>query len=146
MRPVKNHKGSTLLEVLIAMAILGLIVGPFLTMFLQAARANAESRVMMDASYYGQNLMEDVKYSVGTDGMSDAKDYLLGQGYTEQAYAADAGCVHNDYTKTDGRFTYVVDLDNTGMDDSFFKITVKVFADAEKKNCKATLQVLCQPE
>jgi prepilin-type N-terminal cleavage/methylation domain-containing protein len=136
-----RKKGSSLIEVLIAMAILGLLVAPFLTMFLQAARANAESHVMMDASYYGTNLMEAVKYSIGENGMADAKTFLTGQGYTEHVYTAD---VHYDYTMTDSDFTYVVDLDNTDMDVPFFKITVKVFTDAAKTKCKANMQVLCQ--
>ena len=137
----RSRKGSSLIEVLIAMAILGLVIAPFLTMFIQAARANAESRVIMDASYYGQNLMEDVKYSAGANGMADARTFLTGQGFTEQVYTADT---HYDYTKTDTNFTYVVDLDNTGMVVPFFKITVKVYTDAAKTKCKANIQVLCK--
>lgn len=141
MRILRQKRGSTLIEVLIAMVILGLIVVPFLTMFMQATRSNAESRVMMDASYYGQNLMEDVKYSLGENGMADARTYLVGQGYTEQVYTED---VHYDYTKTNGAFTYEVDLDGTDMEFPFFKITVKVFTDEEKTDCKADIQVLCK--
>jgi|GEM_PF-6984749 len=140
IRVLRHKKGSTLIEVLIAMAILAMVVAPFLTMFVQAARANAESRVMMDASYYGQTLMEEVKYSLGANGIDDARTYLSGQGYTEEEKAADA---HYIYTKTDGDFTYEVDLDTTNVA-SFLQITVRVYTDADKSKCKANIQVLCQ--
>lgn len=135
MRMLRQKRGSTLIEVLIAMAILALVVAPFLTMFLQAARANAESRVMMDASYYGQNLMEDVKYSLGANGIDDARNYLNNQGFS-----LDADTEYT-YSKTDGDFTYEVDLKE---EHPYLKITVKVFTDADKSNCKANIQVLCQ--
>ena len=133
-----QKKGSTLIEVLIAMVILALVVAPFLSMFMQAARANAESRVMMDASYYGQNLMEEVKYSLGESPMADAKGYLSAQGYTEEMITEDDQYT---YTKTEGDFTYEVDLDE---EHPFLKITVKVFTDVDKTKCKANIQVLCQ--
>ena len=137
MNILRQKKGTTLIEVLIAMVILGLVVAPFLNMFMQAARANAESRVIMDATYYGQNLMEEVKHSLGANGMDDARNHLTNQGYEEQEHTAGE---HYGYTKTTGGFTYVVDLDETSVED-FLKITVKVYADAE---CKANIQVLCQ--
>ena len=140
MNMLRQKKGSTLIEVLIAMAILALVVAPFLTMFMQAAQANAESRVMMDASYHGQNLMEDVKYSLGANGIGDARTYLNGQGYSAEEEVADA---HYIYTKTTGNFTYEVDLDTTKVE-SFLQITVKVFTDAGKSKCKANIQVLCR--
>lgn len=136
MNILRSRKGSTLIEVLIAMMILALIVAPFLAMFMQAARANAESRVMMDASYYGQALMEEVKYKLGD--VDDAKGYLLDEGYTETIEDG-----YNAYTKTDGDFTYEVDLDTNSVD-GFLQITVKVFTDADKEKCKANIQVLCQ--
>jgi prepilin-type N-terminal cleavage/methylation domain-containing protein len=141
MRVLRQKKGSSLIEVLIAIAILGLVVAPFLTMFIQAARANVESRAMMDASYYGQNLMEEVKYSIGENGMTDVRDHLTAQGYAEVVHTQDA---HYTYTKASGGFTYEVDLDTTGIDYPFFKITVKVYTDAAKTECKADLQALCQ--
>lgn len=140
MMHIRRHrKGSTLIEVLIAMAILALVVAPFLTMFMQAARANAESRVMMDASYYGQALMEEVKYSLDSEPLNDAKNYLLDRGYSE--VVIESG--HNTYTKAGGDFTYEVDLDKNSVE-QFLQITVKVFTDADKKKCKANIQVLCQ--
>lgn len=140
MNILKKKKGSTLIEVLIAMAILALVVAPFLSMFLQAARANAESRVMMDASYYGQALMEEVKYSLGANGIGDARTYLNDRGYAAEEKVEDA---HYIYTKTIDDFTYEVDLDTTSVA-SFLQITVKVYTDAAKSKCKANIQVLCQ--
>lgn len=58
MRKKKNNKGFTLVEVIIAVVILGIVFAPLLQNFIQAARINQKSRVELDATTMGQNIME----------------------------------------------------------------------------------------
>lgn len=57
----KQNKGFTLVEVLIAITILGIIVTPLLHAFVTSANTNAKARRIMDATTLAQNIMEDLK-------------------------------------------------------------------------------------
>lgn len=57
----KNNKGFSLVEVLVAVGIFGIIVGPFLAGFTQSAVMNARARKMEEATTAGQNVMEKIR-------------------------------------------------------------------------------------
>lgn len=59
----KQNKGFTLIEVLIAITILGIIVIPLLHAFVTSANVNAKSKRIMDATTLAQNIMEEFKAS-----------------------------------------------------------------------------------
>ena len=57
----RNNSGFTLVELLIAIAILGIIVGPFMHSFVTAARTNAKAQQIQNATVLATNIMEEVK-------------------------------------------------------------------------------------
>ena len=57
----RNNSGFTLVELMIAIAILGFIVGPFMHSFVTAARTNAKAQQIQNATMLATNLMEEVK-------------------------------------------------------------------------------------
>lgn len=57
----KQNKGFTLVEVLIAITILGIIVTPLLHAFVTSVNTNAKARRVMDATTLAQNIIEDLK-------------------------------------------------------------------------------------
>lgn len=57
----RNNKGFTLVELLIAIAILGIIVGPFMKSFVTAAKTNAKAQQIQNATLLATNIMEEVK-------------------------------------------------------------------------------------
>ena len=57
----RNNSGFTLVELMIAIAILGVIVGPFMHSFVTAARTNAKAQQIQNATMLATNLMEEVK-------------------------------------------------------------------------------------
>lgn len=58
---VKNNKGFSLVEILVAMAIFVLCAAPFLRSFVLAAQTNAKSRQILNATTIAENVMEDIK-------------------------------------------------------------------------------------
>ena len=58
MKKKRNDKGFTLVEVIIAVVILGIVFAPLLQNFMQAARINRKARVELDATTMAQNIME----------------------------------------------------------------------------------------
>lgn len=54
----KSNKGFTLLELMIAVAILAIIIAPMLRGFVTSHRVNAKSRHLMRATTLAQNEME----------------------------------------------------------------------------------------
>ena len=57
----RKHKGFTLVEVLVAAAILSLVVPPILSSFVTIARVNAKSRRKLSATTIANGVMESVK-------------------------------------------------------------------------------------
>ena len=64
---VVNNKGLTLMEIIITIAILGIIITPIFSMFLTTARANSLSYEKMRATAAAQKAMEDVKAVLNID-------------------------------------------------------------------------------
>ncbi len=61
----KNNKGFSLIEIIIAIAILAIIVLPFLNSFVSSARLNERARKQLRATEAARNIMEGLKgYSI----------------------------------------------------------------------------------
>ena len=61
MRKELNNKGFSLVELLIATIILGIVVAPLLHTFVTAANTTARSRQIGDATLAGENIAEKVE-------------------------------------------------------------------------------------
>ena len=57
----KDNKGMTLIELLVAIAMLGVVVSPFLKTFTISARQNNKARETFRATTVAQNLMEGLR-------------------------------------------------------------------------------------
>lgn len=55
-----KRKGMTLIEIIISLALLSIILVPFLTMFVQSAFTIKKSEVVLDGTYVAQRVMEDI--------------------------------------------------------------------------------------
>ncbi|MDI9477018.1 MAG: type II secretion system protein [Natronincolaceae bacterium] len=53
-----KKKGLTLIEVILSLAILGIIIVPFLNIFVFSTVTNRKSENILDATYVAQNIME----------------------------------------------------------------------------------------
>lgn len=58
---LKNHKGVTMVEVLVTVAILAIVVAPCLSAFVMAQRGNVKAAETQAAYTAAANLMEELK-------------------------------------------------------------------------------------
>ncbi len=73
-----NNKGFTLVELILAISILAVIVGPFLHAFMTSTRMNVRSRNKSQATTLAQNVMEGLKTEAYmSDGAGNYMDVTL---------------------------------------------------------------------
>lgn len=56
----ENNKGLTLIELIISLAIIGIIAIAFMPLFTMSAKANMKSATMLGSTYSGKDAMEEV--------------------------------------------------------------------------------------
>lgn len=100
----KNNKGFSLLELLVAIAILATVMIPMLHSFVSAARANAKAKKLMEATTAAQNVMEEVKISGPFKFLEDHTNYSK-----EQASYKDASGNIVTISDTYGNPVYIYD-------------------------------------
>lgn len=110
----KNNMGFSLIELVVSIAILGLVLLPILNGFVVAARANANSRKVQDQNMIVQNIMEEMKgktvkdiildYNRLGDECYEAYPSLSGSGY--ELYAS------NIYEQKDQYYLLKRNIDN----------------------------------
>jgi len=63
MNNIKNNEtGLTMIELLISIAVIGIIIVAFIPLFLMSAKTNTRSEVTLDSTYLGKDAMEAVYY------------------------------------------------------------------------------------
>ena len=62
---IKNESGLTLLEIIIAIAIISMVGLTFMMSFSMSARTNVKARTTLDASYLGKDAMEMIYNNLG---------------------------------------------------------------------------------
>ena len=80
----KNRAGLTLIELILAIAILGIIAVAFMPLFVMSAKTNSRSEVTLDSTYLGKDVMESVYDLSKTVPYNELKNKLINEkGYTE---------------------------------------------------------------
>lgn len=71
-RLLKNHKGVTMMEVMVTIAMLGIVVVPCLSSFVIAQRGNVLAKQTYGEYTLAANLMEELKATDDVEAMLDA--------------------------------------------------------------------------
>lgn len=58
MRKTKYNKGFTLVELIIAVAVLGIVISPLIANFIQSAKLNKKAKISLNATNMAQDIME----------------------------------------------------------------------------------------
>ena len=114
-----NRKGLTLIEVILSLAILGIIVIPFLNMFVFSSVTNRKSGNILDATYVAQDRIEK-KYEESKSGTVPIP--------TE---GVDSDLVGG----------YWVEENILEVDDNLVRVLVKVYSDDSKNELEAQMEI-----
>lgn len=129
-RFLHNEDGLTLIEIIIAIAILGVIVGIFLSGFITSSKINARTRKMNSATFVSQRTMEDI-YSLSIsapDGVSSFTHTI--DGLIDKGFSSDM--VDGIYTLENDNLESLsirVIIDTANPVNSFYKVYVEAYRD-----------------
>lgn len=99
MRKLKDRRGLTLIEIIVSIAILGMIVVPLSSMFTQSIKTNMSARARMTANQLAQKQMEELKHSstvmLGSSSYQDSASGLVVESliepFQDSSYRTDVG-------------------------------------------------------
>lgn len=80
LKRLKNKNGITLVELLITLAVLGIVIIPLSRLMINSVKINTDSRIFMEANYIAQTFMENWKAKNLTDLMNTEQLQSLNQG------------------------------------------------------------------
>ena len=126
--PFKNKQGSTLLEIIVAIAILGLMVAPVCASLVLSFRLNAESERILQArllveSTVEQLMAEGLVYE-GTKDDAGNVSYSLANTFPENVGINQEGTEQHDIIVT-------ITEDSNPTDDAWYPVTVRSTQSAE---------------
>ena len=61
LKRILNQKGLTLVEIIVTLAVLGIVIAPLMSMFVTSQKVNVESRKEYEAIQLAQKYMEEIK-------------------------------------------------------------------------------------
>lgn len=102
----KNNKGFTLTELIIAVAVLGIVISPLVANFIQSARINKKARISLNATNMAQDIMEGASAYTAEEfvEMFESEVTLINKilpatttGYTSHGVCNDDGSKVSDY-------------------------------------------------
>lgn len=79
MKKQSNNKGFTLAELIIAVAIMGIVFGPIISNFVQSSRINKKAREELAATTMAQNIMEGMNVYESEDVIKSFETYKTGE-------------------------------------------------------------------
>lgn len=118
----KDNKGLTLVEIIVSLAILGIIVIAFIPLFTMSAMVMNRAEQTLEATYTGKDTME-LMYNLSTNvNYGDLETELLSRGYSKD--------INNlfIYENTDDKYIelYFTDQEN------LVKVVTKVYSDINR--------------
>ncbi|NNU75975.1 type IV pilus modification PilV family protein [Clostridium estertheticum] len=135
-----NRKGMTLIELIVSMAILAIILVPFMNMFLQSTVTNKKSETILDATYVAQSNMENI-YSI-----SKSKTFIAGRsqlidndGFIETGELTD-----NDYNYTKNVTGYFIKVQIMRIDGkgNLVKLLVKIYDNSSMSKLESQMETI----
>jgi prepilin-type N-terminal cleavage/methylation domain-containing protein len=132
-----NESGFSLIELLVAIVLLALIVGAFLSGFVVSTKTNITSGKIVDEGYVAQTYMENViqtSYGVTTtEELHDALEVEFGDGSEDGANYIIQG-------QQDGYYVRIILSEETDPNLTYTKILIDIYEDSTYSSSVARLQ------
>ena len=137
-RVLASKSGFSLVEVLASIVILGLIVGPFLSMFIQSARTNDFTEKVSDATYIANTQMEHLYKNISSRNKpTQLTAEIVGEGFTLAEHNTSENSSR--FTKeTDGHFISV--KLKPAADGALEDVIVQVYKTANMDHIEAQME------
>lgn len=121
LKKLRNkRKGLTLIEVILSLAILGIIVISFLKMFVFSTVTNRKSEDIIDATYIAQGRIEKR--------FEESKDRTV-------PMPVDIGIIYSDSIED-----YWIEEEILNIDDNLVRLIVKIYSDESKNKLEAQME------
>jgi type II secretory pathway pseudopilin PulG len=117
-------KGTTLIEIIVSLALLTIISISFLTMFVQSANSNSKSENIISATYLAQIAMEDLYSLSKSYSLNDSVLQLSNRGYAKTVIIS--GSDYNFTISRDGYYI-LIQLRDSSYSGNLVKVVVKVY-------------------
>jgi hypothetical protein len=105
LKLLTSNAGSSLVEILAAIVLLALIVGPFLTLFLQSAQTNQMTQKVDDATFMANSEMEYL-YNLSANFTISQVPANIGSSYQSTTQSCVSGAIC--FTKTsNGHYIFI---------------------------------------
>lgn len=135
---IRSQKGLTLIEVLVAIVLLGVIVVSFIPLFIQSTRINTQSKDMINATYVAQTLLEDIHF-ISRESDDDFKIKLISMGYEEVVN----NCPTNFCFQQENNGYYIwTEFTNLNSQESLPHAIIKVYEDHSKEQLEAQMETI----
>ncbi|MCB2355922.1 prepilin-type N-terminal cleavage/methylation domain-containing protein [Clostridium estertheticum] len=135
-----KRKGMTLIEIIVSLAILAIIIVPFLNMFVQSTVTNKKSETILDATYVAQREMEYI-YSI-----SKSKTFIAGRlqltdndGFTQTNVSA-----NNNYSYTKNVTGYFINIQIMRIvgRGNLVKLLVKIYDNSSMSKLESQMETI----
>jgi Tfp pilus assembly protein PilV len=134
---IKSNTGSIFIEVLISLILISMLLLTFMSMFVTSANVNKRSRDVLDATYFAQNLMEelyDLSLSKSLEtSLAELQNSILTDSFHEEI--ADEQVILGKYDDKDVAIT-IKDTE----DEKLSLVKVEVYSDDTYTQSQAVMQ------
>lgn len=132
---IASERGFSLVELLAAIVLLALLVGPFLTMFVQTAKTNQITQKIDDATFVATGEMEYFYNLSTTTTMSNIPTKIASQNY--QPISCSIGQC---YTKQVSNHFIFIQLNTDSQDSTLEDVLVKVYKTPAMSQLQAQME------
>lgn len=134
-----TRKGMTLIEIIISLALLAIIIIPFMTMFVHSTSTNSKSQNILDATYLAQNTMEEL-YSISISyPFSDGILQLTASGYTETVIVSDD---EYNFEKEQDGYYIKIEIRNSAYTGNLVKAVVKIYNNSSMNKLESQMETI----
>lgn len=134
-----TSKGLTLIEIIVSLALLSIIIIPFLAMFVNSTKVNSRSDTTLNATYLAQVTMEELYHFSESYTFMDGLIQLGDNGFTQTTII-----VGNDYDfgKEQGPHYIKIEIRKSAYSGNLTKTLVKIYNNSAMDILQAQMETI----
>lgn len=117
---IKKRQGLSLLEIILTIAIIGIISVTFMPLFVMSSNINNKAEVALDSIYIGKDIMEKINYLSETIPYNELEDTLI----YEEGYTRISDNIYT-YEYEDKKYAHVIFSESNNL----INVIVRIYKD-----------------